>query len=88
MIEAEKRARHLRRTTWVVGPMVLLPWLVLRAFKLHDGVISASDFLWYAAIAVPSLLLVIFAPFLEDRRLRRLKQRCQEQRRPFLNLEA
>lgn len=68
--------------------MLLGPWLILRAFKLYDGMISVSDFLWYAALAVPSLFLAIFAPWLEERRQRRLKRAREEQRRPFLNLET
>ncbi|WP_299009395.1 hypothetical protein [uncultured Caulobacter sp.] len=72
----------------MVMPMIVLPFLVLKAFRLHDGAISASDFLWYAAIVVPALFLTAFSPWLEDRRLRRLKQERREQRRPFLNLEG
>jgi hypothetical protein len=88
MIEAEKRARYGRHTARVVVAMTFLPWLVLKAFKLEDGAISASDFLWYAVIVVPTLFLVICAPWFEDRRLRRLKQELQERRRPFLHLES
>lgn len=68
--------------------MIVFPLLVTKAFKLHDGVISVSDFIWCMAIIVPPLFLMIFSPFLEERRQRRLKHRREEQRRPFLNLEA
>lgn len=88
MTEAEKRMRFRKTLGQMVMPMIVLPFLVLKAFRLHDGVISASDFLWYAAIVVPALFLTAFSPWLEDRRQRRLKQERREQRRPLLNLEG
>lgn len=88
MTEAEKRTRYGRHTARLVVAMMFIPWLVLKAFKLEDGVISVSDFLWYAAIVVPTLFLVAFAPWIEARRQRRLQQERQEQRRPFLNLQG
>ncbi|WP_395444486.1 hypothetical protein [Caulobacter sp. UC70_42] len=88
MTELEKRRRFQRFMCWGYTPFMVGSWLVLRAFRLHDGVISVSDFLWYAALAVPALFVAIIIPFTEDRRLRRLAEERRARRQPALVLDS
>lgn len=88
MTELEKRRRFQRFMYWGYTPLIIGGWLVLRAFRLHDGVISVSDFLWYAALAAPALFVAIIIPFTEDRRLRRLAEERRARRQPALVLDS
>jgi hypothetical protein len=88
MTEFEKRRRFQRFMCWGYTPLMIGGWLVLRAFRLHDGDISVSDFLWYAALVVPALFVAILVPFAEDRRLRRLAEKRRARRQPALILDS
>lgn len=88
MTELEARRRYQRQICWGVAPFVMVSWLGLRALRLHDGLISVSDFLWYAALVVPGLFFAIVAPLAEDRRLRRLAQERRARRQPALILDS
>lgn len=88
MTEFEKRRRFQRFMCWGYAPFLIGSSLVRRALRLHDGVISVSDFLWWAALLVPGLFVAILIPFAEDRRLRRLAEERRAQRPPVLTLDS